>query len=236
MPEHALDVGAQLRRVFDEKVRGPAIASRQHGGDQPGRRLGVVVLPRKKRLPMRVGGRRCRQCSARRVAIQRLRVVDEGRQRTQSGRERRLARERGRERIDRDDAQSRRLLEQAPTHSPIPFERGTRKAVQQRLVRTLGPTGTVVIGASQCGDDAVAHFRSSLARERHGDDRFGPLDMREQREKSLDQKLRLAGTGRRLHQPGSGNVERFGAGERVLRDQRVHRVIHRVSRHLAHRR
>ena len=79
------------------------------------------------------------------------------------------------------------------------------------------------------GDDALAHFACRLARERHGDDPLGTVDMSEQREEALYQKLGLAGTRGRLDQERAADVQCTLARLGILRGRVafLYQVTHR---------
>ncbi len=87
--------------------------------------------------------------------------------------------------------------DQVPFQHRVALQCGARQAPGQRRMR-FGWRG-IRPGRAQSGDDAFANLSRGLARERHGDDRLGPIDAREQGEVALYQELRLARAGRRLN-------------------------------------
>src|SRR5712671_129277 len=60
-------------------------------------------------------------------------------------------------------------------------------------------------------DDAVAHFTGGLASERHRNDGFRIFDRCEQSQESLNEQLRLSGTGGSLNNEGTRRIQRLQA-------------------------
>src|SRR5487761_1090336 len=69
----------------------------------------------------------------------------------------------------------------------------------------------VVLSIAQRLQNAVAHLRRSLSRERDCQHLFRLFRVRQQAEKSLHQQLRLPGAGGRLYDPRLLDVECIGA-------------------------
>ncbi len=59
---------------------------------------------------------------------------------------------------------------------------------------------------------AILHFCGSLARERYCNHLFRGIDRCQQPQVALDQEFGLAGTGRGLHDEGTGHVQRLTTG------------------------
>ncbi len=203
-------------RARAQRQAQPLIAAREQRCQQRDGPVCVVVQAGEKPPPCRIVRRGGRQRGADGLQVERRRVIDEIRQRAQSRGDRRLARECRRERVDREHAQPGRLREQLPVAALVLCQCRQRQPAGGDRVRLRRIEGRGGVGVAQRAQDALAHFGCGLARERHGDDALGTIDVRQQREVALDQEPGLSRARRRLHEERLPDVERGVARRRVL--------------------
>ncbi len=133
--ERRFDRRAEPGAVHRTQLADPLVALREHAGDERDRAARVVVEMREQPQPRCIVGRRCRErirCSSR---VQRRRVLGITRRSAHSRRKRRLTRQSGRERVDREHGQTRRMRDELPAVAPIGIERGARKIARAHGVR-----------------------------------------------------------------------------------------------------
>ena len=160
----------------------------------------------------------------RRLGIQALRVLGVSRRGPEPGGERRIAHDPRRQRVERHDAQARRMQCKRPTAARVLGEHRERELARHCEVRLVRIERLLSQGRGQRLDDALAHLAGGLAREGEREDALGLVDAGQQREHALDQELGLAGACRRLHEERTGDVERplarcrglSGAGQLAL--------------------
>ena len=131
------------------------------------------------------------------LEIERHAAIDEARQCPNLQGQWRPAHQRRTQCVERLHLQTRGMGDQVPFQHRVALQCGSRQAPGQRRMR-LRRLG-VRRRSAQGGDNAFADLSGSLARERHGDNRLGSLDAREQGEVALNQELRFARAGRRLN-------------------------------------
>ena len=210
----------------------PLVAHLEHVRDQLLRALDVVVevpqhgcdVKRPRLLRVEPGER-----AARRLGVERVRVVQRLGLRAEAGGERQLAREPVAERIDGLDAQPVGVFGDAPAGGAVTGARGARELPGGALVRC--PGRGAVLRAGERLQHAHSHLRRRLLREGDGDDLLGRIHAREQCEVTLDQQLGLARARRRLDDKGAGGVERLAPRLLVLRAERFEIGVFRCLVH-----
>ena len=196
-PQHACKIGNVDARVVVDM-------SQHVTGRLPYHAAGAQVIERRRgRLPAQVFHQH---------------FVDDRLPRGRAGRRQRLhARDRCVQRIECLDAHAPRVLDELPAARVVAREDLERGVVRNLEVFLLGCHALPC--ALQRRQDAQAHFCGRLARERDGEDFLGMFDAAEQTQVALDQQLRLAGAGRRLHDERSADIERVAARLPVRRQQ-----------------
>ena len=127
--------------------------------------------------------------------VMRLRLVGHRRLRAEAGQQRHLPRQAGGERINRRDAQPRRVGKQIPPQLGIAYQRCQRQFARDLLV-CRERIGDGLHCRRQVIENARAHFRRRLVGEGDGDDFFRLIDGRQQAQIALRQQLGLARSGR----------------------------------------
>ena len=226
--EHAASLGCERglepHAPPSVHVAQPVITAPEHLREQPLDAADVVVEMREQALDVlreRLVALDHFEGCARRLHVERLRVLDALRLRAEAREHRHLARQRRAQRVDGLDAQARRVIADTPSPLDVARERRGRKLERRALMPAFRRFSRARLGEGL--EHALAHLARGLARERDGDDLLGMFDEREQAQIALDQEPGLARARGRLHDEGASRVQRaqslFGIG----------RVLHRPS-------
>ena len=123
-----------------ENMPDPVVATAEHPGQQRRHVLDVVVEIAEQTLDVgrhRLAGLDQRDRRSRRLEIQVGRVLDHLARAAEPGQDRHLARERGAQRIDRLDAETRRIIVDSPILATVAFRHRSRECERARPVRAL---------------------------------------------------------------------------------------------------
>jgi hypothetical protein len=205
---------SQRGRVGGHEMAQPLLAPVKQTCNQCDNAIGIVVQPLEQPLPRAVVTARGVELRAGCFDIHRIGALDQPRQSAQLHRQRRLPHQRHAQRVDRVYLQARRMRDQIPAERRVTLQHRRGEMPGQSAVR-FGRRRSRRI--AQRGENALANFPRCLAREGHGDDRFGLLDLREQRKIALQQELGLTGTRGRVDDKRARDVQRPRAGIVVAR-------------------
>ena len=154
--------------------------------------------------------------------VERTAILDDARRRRQAARERRARRDRLRQRVERMDRESRRMLDQAPSLALVLRERRAREPARHAVVRI----SVVVVHDRTGGIDERATTRSRISPAAlrvnvTATMRSGRSTCASSASSRCDQQFRLARAGRRLDEERAGAVERVAARAGVGLEERV---------------
>ena len=211
-PAHFLQRRLELLALPAADVAQPMVAVPEHFGEQRLDALDVVVemseqpldVPRHRVVALDQPHRRTRG-----LKVQFGCILGDFRLRAELREHRHLARQRRAQRIDGLDAQSRRILRDAPPGLGVALQRRARELQRQR--RMLVFRGFAGLRVGERFQHAFAHFAGGFPGKSDGDDLFGMVDARQQQQVALDQKLGLARSRRRLDDKRKRRIERAAA-------------------------
>src|SRR5690606_25050208 len=144
--------------------------------------------------------------------VERTRIVGRLERRARACEHRQAARQRGVQRVDRLDAQTRWMLDQTPSVARIRIAYRLRELPGLALVRRCRRRTAGCLHGLQ---NAASLLRRRLTRERQGQDLFGRVDGREQTQVALREELGLPRARGRLHDERSRRIECPLPGERI---------------------
>ena len=127
------------------------------------------------------------------------------------------SRDRSIQRVQCLDAHASRIGDDLPAFLPVAIQCFGGSRSRDAFVRRL--RNLAALRSPQGLQHAILHFCGCLARKRYRNDLLRRIDRCQQPKVALDQEFGLTGTGRGLHDEGTGHVQRLATGPFVGGEQ-----------------